>query len=102
MIQRMLCIIPDQRITIRHILDVFRQDPEDIFEMDESRPVIVSHTDEITGRGRTNPGYETVIDNYFTPPSPPKEKGMSIPKKESFLPSSFGSFYRFLTKSFSK
>jgi hypothetical protein len=75
-------------------------------------------TDDVTGRGRTNMGYEKDYQNvdmdYFTPPStssipiniPKKAHSLSSTPSESSskgsLSSSFGTFFSMLTKSFSK
>lgn len=73
---------------------------------------------DITGRGRTNKGYEheymNIDTDYFTPPDT-VSKAIAIPQKKnlsdssssdkskgSSLSSSFGNFINFLTKSFSK
>ena len=75
-------------------------------------------TDDVTGRGRTNKGYEQDYQNvdmdYFTPPTT-SSIPINIPKKtqslsstpsdsssKSSLSSSFGAFFNMLTKSFSK
>ena len=75
-------------------------------------------TDDVTGRGRTNMGYEKDYQNvdmdYFTPPAtssipiniPKKTHSLSSTPSESSskgsLSSSFGTFFNMLTKSFSK
>jgi serine/threonine protein kinase len=73
---------------------------------------------DVTGRGRTNKGYEheyiNIDTDYFTPPDT-ISKAIAIPRKKnlsdssssdkskgSSLSSSFGTFFNFLTKSFSK
>ena len=75
-------------------------------------------TDDVTGRGRTNMGYEKDYQNvdmdYFTPPAtssipiniPKKTHSLSSTPSDSSLKgslsSSFGTFFSMLTKSFSK
>jgi serine/threonine protein kinase len=74
-------------------------------------------TDDVTGRGRTNRGYEKDYQNvdmeYFTPPTssipiniPKKSHSLSSTPSDSSskgsLSSSFGTFFNMLTKSFSK
>jgi serine/threonine protein kinase len=74
-------------------------------------------TDDVTGRGRTNMGYEKDYQNvdmdYFTPPTtssipiniPKKSHSLSSTPSDSSkgsLSSSFGTFFNMLTKSFSK
>jgi serine/threonine protein kinase len=77
-------------------------------------------TDDVTGRGRTNMGYEkdylNVDTEYFTPTSsmpiniPKKTHSLSSTpsdsassgKSKTSLSSSFGTFFNMLTKSFSK
>lgn len=66
---------------------------------------------DVTGRGRTNNGYEhnySHLDkDYFTPPMDGISQAIRIPSKKpesksSSLSSSFGTFFNLLTQSFSK
>ena len=63
--------------------------------------------EDVTGRGRTNDGYEQIQlqTNYFTPPRQiPKRpnSGSSGSSNSGSLMSSFGTFFNYLTHSFSR
>ena len=78
----------DKEDTREDLLQRINELEYEIFELEERADQTSSccFGTEITGRGRTNNGYELAINNdYFTPPN----IGISIPKKSKSQPSSY-------------